>query len=346
MDYIFPKPVARLSPHAENIFSVAYSPDGKYLASGGSGGTVRIWDAATHEQLNCFIEHHDAVTVLEFMPDGEGLWSGSEDGTARLWSIKSGQQRACFDGYYRGVTGLAMLPDGNTLVAGGKNGDLDFWNLRSRNDSFHRTMDGPISDICTAHDGQVLAIVHAGEKHYDRFPNVEPATLYWHHDDGEPAETSEFPGTICAAASANAVVYAGSGPLLGFEDENLCDDHPTEEELANGTYARAICLYDVTDCPVNRLAQWGLWNEPFYDWWSAHHADILALAFSPSGHLLASASCDKSVRLWGGLTDGSHDLLQIFKGHTTAVRDVAFSPNGRTLASAGDNSVLIWPLTD
>lgn len=341
MDQIIKKPLARLPPHAEDIFSVAFSPDGKYLASGGASGSVRLWNAATYEQVNCFIDHQDAVTALLFTPDGEGLWSGSMDGTVRLWSIKSCYEQRQFNEHYGGVTSLAFTSDGKTLLAGGNNGTLSFWNLKSPAESFDIEMYGPISCVCNLPGGIVMAIARVGDEHYEQFPDVEPATISTFYEDGQYCETEQLPGTICAAASKDFVVYGGSGPPLGVLSGDFdIHDIPTANQLANGTYARAIFCYHAT----SPAAQIGFGSE----WWTAHYGDILSLALSPSGRLLASASADKSVKLWSDLEleGGEADLCRIFQGHTAAVRKVAFSPDGRTLASAGDNSVLLWDLRD
>ena len=73
-----------------NVFSVAYSPDGRWLAAGGGPGVVKIWDAATGTHLTT-LDHPivDGIESIAFSPDGQWLAAGGDDDTARLWHLES-----------------------------------------------------------------------------------------------------------------------------------------------------------------------------------------------------------------------------------------------------------------
>ena len=77
-----------LTGHTGNVWSVAFSPDGKTLASGSADGTVRLWDVATHRQIGAPLTGHtDNVWSVAFSPDGKTLATGSPDHTVRLWDV-------------------------------------------------------------------------------------------------------------------------------------------------------------------------------------------------------------------------------------------------------------------
>ena len=79
--------VRTLRGHTGSVWSVAFSPDGRLLASGSWGGTVKLWDVATGQEVRTLRGHTGSVWSVAFSPDGCLLASGSEDGTVRIWGV-------------------------------------------------------------------------------------------------------------------------------------------------------------------------------------------------------------------------------------------------------------------
>ena len=136
-----------ISEHEDDVWAVAFSPDGTKLASGG-GDTVSLWDVATAELLQTFrrpIEIEiplDApeeltgdvptdlpanATSIVFSPDGKVLVSGSYDRTIRLWDIATGEQLRTLEGHTYSITSVAVSPNGTTIASGSFDGTVILW---------------------------------------------------------------------------------------------------------------------------------------------------------------------------------------------------------------------------
>jgi WD40 repeat protein/serine/threonine protein kinase len=108
-----------LTGHTNTVASLAFSTDGKLLASGARDHSVRLWETAGWQQKAVLIGHESVVTSLAFAPDGRVLASGSGDATVRLWHVATAQELLTLRGRFGTVTGVAFAPDGKTLASVG-----------------------------------------------------------------------------------------------------------------------------------------------------------------------------------------------------------------------------------
>lgn len=112
-----PKPKATLQGHKNYIWSVAFSPNGKLLASGSADKTIKLWDTATGKVTATLLGHDDDVYAVAFSPDGSLLASGSGD-EIKLWEVATGKVKASLEEKDRTFLSVAFSPDGNMLASG------------------------------------------------------------------------------------------------------------------------------------------------------------------------------------------------------------------------------------
>ena len=113
----------------EGVKSVAFSPDGKTLASGGGDNVIHLWDIDTGEINRTLIGHTHWVFSLAFSPDGKILASGSVDSDIRLWDPHTGEHKKTLTGHTAWVRSIAFSPDGKTLVSGSDDGTVLIWEI-------------------------------------------------------------------------------------------------------------------------------------------------------------------------------------------------------------------------
>jgi RNA polymerase sigma factor (sigma-70 family) len=340
--------------------SIAFSPDGKLLASAGGsprfaadgkerlpgGGDIRIWEVATGRQVRRLAGDQGAVTAVAFAAGGKTLASGSEDGTVRLWQVRTGKElRTLTHGQPRtdrtgGVPALAFSPDGSVLASGGADGTVLLWDAASgkplRRLTGHRWW---VFCLAFAPDGKTLA---SGSwdgtvRLWDPATGAERLPFDEHQSWVRAALSPD--GSLLATGSADGTLRLWD-PATG-KRRLRCRGHeggircvtlsPDGRALASGGGDMVVRLWDVvTGREVRQLE--GHEKARSYD-------DVSSVAFSPDGKVLASAgSHDRTIRIWDTAT--GRELRRVRQDGTSAA---VFSPDGKTLAAGGwDGKIHLW----
>ncbi len=132
-----PRRFRALTGHRERAWSVAFSPDGRMLASAAGNwacpegsGELKLWDVRTGAEVRSLPGHEALVFCVAFSPDGQALASASWDETVRLWDATTGKLRRVLRGHKAPVRSLAFSPDGRLLASGGFDGTVRLWDAR------------------------------------------------------------------------------------------------------------------------------------------------------------------------------------------------------------------------
>ncbi|MGZ6315739.1 MAG: nSTAND1 domain-containing NTPase [Anaerolineales bacterium] len=287
------------------VSSLAYSPDGKRLATS-NNHQGRLWDPTTGKLLLTLLGHSSDTNRVVFSPDGTRLATSSDDQTAKIWDAFTGKALLTLTGNTDRVRGTAFSPDGKYLATASDDGTARLWDAETGRETLRESWFKFATDTAFSPNGKY--IVTAG------VPNAGDTslrTILWDAATGQKLAALSSPGKL---PTAMAFSPDGKQLALGYVDGSI----KVSGVSANGLHVTE--LYS----PIG------------------HSGSIEGIAYSPDGKRLASASDDGTTKIWDSAT--GQGLLTL-SGLNGGVNDVAFGPDGAHLATGGrDGTVRIYLL--
>jgi WD40 repeat protein len=365
------RPVARMT-HDADVTTVAFSPDGKRLASGSWDNTARVWEAATGREV-ARVSHQGVVTTLAFSPNGRWLATGSADHTARVWETATGQEvtrmtvedaarqvafspdgqwlaGAIFSNFTARVweaatgrevarmvhdgpaTGVAFSPDGAWVASGGDDKSVRVWEARTGREVARVSHEAHVEGGTFSPDGRWLATA-----------SLDKTARVWEAATGKPVARLEHGGAVFFVA------FSPDGRWLATAAEDKTArlwEVTTGREVARLNHGGAV--RSAAFSPNGRLLATG-GEESIARLWElatgrevarmTHEGPVTDLAFSPSGEWVATASADRTVRVWDASAGHPATRLVLQGG----VSSLDFSRDGRWLATGSfDKTARVW----
>lgn len=368
-----------LNGHSKGTRCVAFSPNGKYIASGGMEGTIKIWNYDTGKELLTLAGHGGLVDNVTFSPDSQRLVSGAWDNLVKVWDLATGHDLFTLSGHTRSIFSVTFSRDGRRIASGSNDNTVKLWDAKTGKELL--TLRGHTQGVTNAvfsPDGQRLfsASMDQTVKVWEANNGQEVLSLKDHkgpvhslaiRSDGKRL-FSGGEDELVKARDADRVldVFTLRGHTLGITSVAFSRDG---KRIVSGSNDQTVRIWDavkgrevaaltghakgVTSVAISpdgkRIASGGV--DHTVKLWDAdsgqevlslvgHAKKVSSVAFSPDNKRVASASVDHTVKVWDA--DGGRELLWL-KGHTDEVACVAFSPDGSRIASAShDQTVKLW----
>ena len=301
----------------EWVYALAYSPDGKTLASSGNAATVQLWDTEKHTIKKSLIGHRDSVVAVSISSDGQLLASGSDDTTIILWNLATAEKIASLKKHKGSLISLVFSPDGKFLVSSDDQNAVLIWDVATEKvvrTITHTTPVGAMS-LSISPDSATLATAAGDVKLWNIETGKELASLGYHSNpvthvafsnDGSMIVTAASDGRITirdarkhtviqtfgdVPSTIMSVAFSPDDRMLACGTANDLDVSLFQmimRELFGGggvEFQGSVILWDVAT--GNQVAM----ANRHYDW-------VRSVVFSPDGKQLASGSDDNTIKIW------------------------------------------------
>jgi WD40 repeat protein/serine/threonine protein kinase len=320
-----------LEGHTDKLWDVAYSPDGKWLATASSDNTARIWDAQTGA-LRTTVRTADRVITVAFSPDSRLMASGGQDHTVRVWDVIAGREVMALP-VGMGIRRVAFSPDGTVLLTAAVQGAVKLWRMPSGTPLGELGGHAAIMGATFCDNGACIVTWDTEKIVVWDAVTLARRTSYQQSGGVFAAAVSRTGALIAIGTeSGELVLLRGDGSLIArraAHDAPIFDIaiSPDETVVATGSNDRTVRLWSAAAEPRGVLA--------------GHRANITRVRFTPAGDRLVTTSADNTARLWSA----AGMLLGELTGHTNMIMMAAVRSDGGRLATASwDHTVMVWDL--
>ncbi|HEX9132641.1 MAG TPA: serine/threonine-protein kinase [Ktedonobacteraceae bacterium] len=296
--------------HLSAVATVAWSPDGKRIASGSWDQTVQVWDPNNGAHLFVYRGHTTNVNAVAWSPARTGQRIASASGNSffkgehvvQVWDAATNAHPLTYQGHTQPVHTVAWSPGGTHIASGGEDKTVQVWDAGDGNPIFsYSRHTGLVSSVAWSPDGTRIASA-----------SNDTTVQVWN------ARTAALIFSFSHTSTVNAVAWSPDGTRIASASGNL---------FLGGEHS--VQVWDAIT-GVHILTYKG------------HTTQVSTVAWSPDGKHIASASAgpEKNVQIWDA-TSGT--TIYTYRGHTLGVNDVAWSPDGQFIASASnDGTVRVW----
>ncbi len=290
--------------HAADVFSAAFSPDGRYVLTGGRDSAL-LWEAETGREIRRFEGHSPPpVSSVAFSPNGEYVLTGSWDKTVRLWETETGREVRGFTGHTGEIYATAFSPDGNHVLTGSHDKTARLWEAHTGREVLR----------FLGHSEGVWSVAFSPDGEYVLTGGLDDTARLWESKTGR--EVRRF---VSPSLMVHPVAFSPDGKYVltgGWDKTARLWETATGLEVR--TFQHASAVQDACESRVQPA--------------------VSSVAFSPNGEFVLTGTLNSTTRLWE-LETGR--VIRSFAGELGSVQSVAFSPDGKYILTSG-HTARLW----
>jgi WD40 repeat protein/uncharacterized caspase-like protein len=348
--------------HVGPILSIAYSPDGKLIATGSEDATIKLWNVETGKELRTLIGHIGAVNGLAFSPDGNSIATAGSDFVTRIWDVRTGTLTKTLEGHWNYLNCVAFAPDGKSIVTGSEDQTVKLWNAATGELKFS---DGPLrhydpetvykqeivpeavtsvamnragSLIAAARNDKTVTVLSAqdGKRSKVLTSLASPARTLWFGNDGNSLFIATKEGVeVWDVEAGTQTPMALEGAKETKRSINTASISADRKFLATVDAAN-IRIWDLSNGHQRRTMP------------IAKGVAIRTLTFSPDNRSLAlSETVNNKEYLVTIVNVEDGKDVRALEGHSNQLFTIDVSPDGKKIATAPEDGkiVKLWDLT-
>ncbi|KFY03079.1 hypothetical protein V490_00302 [Pseudogymnoascus sp. VKM F-3557] len=329
--------IRALAGHSSWVTAIAFSPDGKQIASGSDDKTIKQWDARTGDLQKTLAGHSSSVTAVAFSPDGKKIASGSDDATIMLWDVRTGDLQKTLVGHFSQVKAIAFSPDGKKIASGSTDETIMLWDART----------GDHQKTLVGHSDWVRAVAYSPDGKQIVSGSDDATIKLWDARTGDLQKTlvghSGWVWAIAVSPDGKQITSGSNDKTIKLWDARTGD---LQRTLAGHLSSVNVVTFSLDGKRIasgssdNTTKLWDARTGDLQKTLVGHSDWVKAVAYSPDCKQIASGSDDKTIKLWDARTS---DLQKTLASHSDWVRVIAISPDGKQVASgSGDKTIKLW----
>jgi WD40 repeat protein len=358
----------KLSSQQSSIYSVAFSPNGRLIATAGKDGTTRLWNI-NGGSIVTINGRQGSIYSVAFSPDSKFIATGGKDGTTKLWNV-NGEIITTINGEQGSIRSVAFSPD-SKLATGGDNGSTKLWSIDGKLITTINDDQGSVYSLAFSSDGKIAvsslkSITNLWNMNGKRIVtiNSEQTSIYsvafspnnnlvatggfdgsiklWDMNGNNISTINTNQGRVYSVAfspDGKLIVSAGldgSIKLWRTSGKNILSFNSNQSFVYSAVFSPTGDSI-VTGGENGNAKLWSKDSHPIATL-NTNQGNISDLAFSSDGHFIATGSKNDAIKIW----DTNGKFIRSFSSDG-GIRTIAFSPNGRFIAAIGnDGNTKLW----